>query len=220
MTRTASETLRAAVQAPTTDGDTNRMVALITTGKAPLGALAALGFEQHHIIASDRRSFLHLAGRADGSAPAGAFFRGLAQGEDLALEKLSAFTTACGADERAVAAYHPQAGCQAYPAYVAWLALNADPVDVVIALTANFAAWGRYCAAVGQALRVHYGFDDEACGFFDFFAAPAPEPERQALDAVQAALDAGRLTDASARYSRLLRSYELMFWNTLADGAV
>ncbi|MEU1834961.1 hypothetical protein ABZ551_38195, partial [Streptomyces rimosus] len=31
---------------------------------------------------------------------------------------------------------------------VARLALGAEPADVVIAVTANFAAWGGYCATV------------------------------------------------------------------------
>ncbi len=45
-------------------------------------------------------------------------------------------------DEAEAASYEPLPGCQAYPAYVAWLALNASPADVVLALTANFSAWG------------------------------------------------------------------------------
>ncbi|MFD0382255.1 hypothetical protein ACFQ2B_06830 [Streptomyces stramineus] len=49
----------------------------------------------------------------------------------------------------------------------------------MVALTANFAAWAGYCATVGRALRTHYGFDDRACAFFDFFAEPAPRPTRR-----------------------------------------
>ena len=120
-------------------------------------------------------------------------------------------------DEAALRGYQPRAGCQAYPAYVAWLALNADPRDVVLALVANFAAWGDYCGTVSRALREHYGFDETGCGFFDFFAAPAPEVEEQALVAVQEALDAGWDAEASLGYGRLVQNYELMFWNTLAE---
>jgi hypothetical protein len=64
-------------------------------------------------------------------------------------------------------------------------------------------------------MREHYGFDDEACGFFDFFATPLPDDEAVAV--VQAGLDAGALDqEAARRYARLFQSYELMFWNTLA----
>lgn len=194
----------------------NRLVPLIATGQAPVRVLAALAAEQHRIIASDWRSFLALAARAASPAD-GEFFITLAGGETLVLPKLAAFAAACGLDGPALEAYQPLAGCQAYPAYLAWLALNGQPTDVVLALTVNFAAWGSYCGTVATALRKHYGFDDGACEFFDFFAAPAPEMERQALATVQSGLDAGLHTPAAFGYGRLLQSYELMFWNTLAD---
>jgi hypothetical protein len=106
-------------------------------------------------------------------------------GRGLALATLPALTRACGMDEAAVAAYRPHPGCQSYPAYLAWLALNGEPAEVILALMVNFAAWGGYCRTVAAALREHYGFGDEACGFFDFFATGAPEMEQQALAAIR-----------------------------------
>jgi hypothetical protein len=88
---------------------------------------------------------------------------------------------------------------------------------VVLAVVANFSAWGSYCKTIAQALRVPYGFDDGGCAFFDFFAMPAPGDDQPALVVVQAGLDAGRGTDKALEYGRLLQSYELMFWNTLAE---
>ena len=221
MARSAREVLAEAVRELAPDAGGNRFVPLLADGGAPGQVIADFALEQRHIIAADRRSFLHLADRAADAPPVEAFFTGLAQGETLALDRLTALETACGLDAAAVRGYEPRAGCQAYPAYVAWLALNAEPVDAVVALTANFAAWGNYCAEVARALRQHYGFDDEACGFLDFFAAPAPEVTEQALDAVRSGTDAGHAVGGPAvhRYGRLLQTYELMFWNTLADGA-
>lgn len=200
------------------DGQENRLVPLIVSGRAPVSVLAALAAEQHRIIVSDRRSFLTLAAKAAGPAES-AFFSSLADGETAVLPKLAAFATGCGLDQAALAAYRPLAGCQAYPAYVAWLALNAEPTDVVLALTVNFAAWGSSCGAIAAALREHYGFADAACEFFGFFAQPAPELAQVAHVGLQSGLDAGRHTPAAFEYVRLLQSYELMFWNTLADGA-
>jgi hypothetical protein len=122
-----------------------------------------------------------------------------------------------GAADRAERLAQPApAGCQAYPSYFAWLALNAEPADVVVALTANFAAWGGYCSAIATAMRTHYDFTDAACGFFDFFATP--QPPDQAAAAAQAGLDAGTLDpERTRRYARMIQSYELMFWNGLAD---
>jgi hypothetical protein len=183
---------------------------------APLSVVGALALEEQRIVASDWRSFLTLAARC--GEPAGrAFFGALAQGEGLALPTLAPLVAACGVDEAAARAYRPLPGCQAYPSFLAWLALNAEPAAATLAILANFSAWGGYCATIAEALRNHYGLTDEACGFFDFFATPAPELEEQAIAAVQAGLDAGRPLDEAREHGRLLQAYELMFWNTLAD---
>lgn len=216
MTASARELLESVRQDLAPHEGENRLVPLVREGKTPRTALAALAAEEHRIVPSDWRSFLTLAGNAV-DRPAREFFAGLAQGEGVALDALPRLAGALGMDEDAVRAYEPTAGCQAYPAYLAWLALNAEPAEVVVAVTANFAAWGSYCKTIAEALREHYGLDDESCAFFDFFAS-APDTEQQAVDAVQAGIDAGRVVDSRAReYARLFQSYELMFWNTLAD---
>ncbi|WP_431046444.1 transcriptional regulator [Streptomyces sp. P1-3] len=216
MTRDAAEVLHDAVRALAPAGGANRLVPLIAAGTAPRDVLAALALEQRHIIDSDRRSFRHLAQRAAPEPAVAAFFTALAEHETVALDRLAALTAACGLDESAIETYEPRAGCQAYPSYVARLALLAEPADTVIALAVNFASWGGYCATVSRALRRHYGFDDAACGFFDLFAEPAPDAQERTRAAVQAGLDAGRVTGAARRHGRLVQSYELMFWNTLA----
>jgi hypothetical protein len=218
MTSSAADLLERARKELAHGEQDNRLVPMIAAGTAPVSVLGALAAEQHRIIVSDWRSFLALAARAASPAD-GEFFTGLAAGENLVLPKLAAFGAACGLDQAAMEAYRPTPGCQGYPSYLAWLALNGEPTDVVLALTVNFAAWGSYCGTVAAALREHYGFDEDGCAFFDFFAAPAPEMERQALATVQSGLDAGRATEAAFEYGRLLQSYELMFWNTLADSA-
>ncbi|MFD3930403.1 transcriptional regulator [Streptomyces sp. NPDC058614] len=216
MTRTASDLRESITGRLAPDPHANRLLPLIARGAAQRSTLAALALEQRHVIAADRRAFLHLAQRPDAGPESAAFFAMLAEGEALAEDRLGAYSAACGADEALAAAYEPLADCRSYPAYVAWLALNGSPVDVVLALSANFAAWGGYCATIAEALRRHYGFDDEACGFFDFFAEPAPELERKALAAVQAGLDAGRIDEDEAyRYGRLLQGCEAKFWHAL-----
>ncbi|WP_394831311.1 hypothetical protein LVJ94_32855 [Pendulispora rubella] len=216
MNQTAQELLRDVERQLEPKSDENRLVPSISDGRAPRAVLAALACEQHRIITSDWRSFLYLAARSPHPS-AGGFFTTLAQGEVLALEALSGFAEACGVGGRALEDYAPRAGCQAYPSYLAWLALNAEPSDVVLAVVANFRAWGNYCRTVSKALREHYGFGDSGCAFFDFFAAPAPDLERQALAVIQSAIDAGRGTARAFEYGRLLQRYELMFWNTLAE---
>ncbi|MGA4798480.1 transcriptional regulator [Streptomyces lavendulocolor] len=218
MTQQARELLEATARTLAPRQGANPLVAAIADGTAGRTVIGTLALEQRHILASDRRSFLHLAARAAPRPHGTSLFTTLAEGEALALERLGALLHGCGLDEVAAGAYEPMAGCQAYPSYVAWLALNGDPADVAIALYANFAAWGDSCATIAGALRTRYGFTDEACGFFDFFALPAPALEDLAVAAAQEGLDGGHVTmPAALRHGRLLQSYEAMFWNTLAS---
>lgn len=218
MTRTAREILDAASAELAPAEKDNRLVPLIASGAAPRSVFATIAAEESRIVRSDWRSFLTLAARCT-EENSRELFAGLAAGEALALGQLDKLVAATGLDDAALAEYQPMAGCQAYPAYMAWLALLGEPADVVVALIANFAAWGSYCATIAGAMREHYGFDDEACGFFDFFATPVPEIEAQAVAALQAGIDAGRHSGEAFTYGRLFQSYELMFWNTIADTA-
>jgi hypothetical protein len=194
----------------------NKLVPLIASGQAPRSVFATIAAEESRIVRSDWRSFLTIAARCT-EPVSRELFSGLAAGEGLALAKLDTLRAATGVDDAALAAYEPKAGCQAYPAYLAWLCLFGEPADVIIALMANFAAWGSYCATIAGAAREHYGFDDDACAFFDFFAEPVPGMDDAAAAAVALAMDAGRQTDEAFTYGRLFQSYELMFWNTIAD---
>jgi hypothetical protein len=194
----------------------NPLVAAVAGGQAPVAAIAALAAEEWLIIPGDRRSFLTLAARATDVA-AVEFFAGLAQGENVAQPLLVPFAAAAGLGRAGLDTYAPRAGCQAYPAYVSWLALNAAPAEAALALAANFAAWGGYCAGLAAGLRQEYGFDDTACAFLDFFAGPGPDLDGQAVAAAQAALDRGDDLDRARTYGRLLHDYETMFWRALAD---
>jgi thiaminase len=196
----------------------NRFVQLVSEGRLPVERLAAVAGEEYWIGESDRRSFLYLAARFP-EAPAVDFFLGLAAVENPARIQLLRYAAALGLGEQDLQAYEQKPGCQAYASHVAWLALNGSQSDVSLALVANFAAWGSYCGAVAQGLRRHYGLKDEDVEFFEFFATPAPEIEQLASAVAQHSLGAtGGLPDSTRRHARLVQAYELMFWNTLAEG--
>ncbi|WP_274912580.1 transcriptional regulator [Streptomyces sp. WZ-12] len=214
----ATTVLEEAVRALAPEDGANRLVQRIAAGQAPRSVFAAFALEQRHLIAADRLSFQHLARRADGDPPVADFFDLLAEEESRALARLAGLTDACALTDRDVAGYRPRPGCQAYPSYVARLALGAEPADVAVALTANFAAWGGYCATIRAALREHYGFPAAADGFFALFAEPAPEVATAARAAVQQGLDTGQARPERAhRYGQLLQAYEVMFWNSLDE---
>ena len=92
-------------------------------------------------MSSDRRSFAELATRFP-LGLAGTFFLGMAEGEGVALDKLRGFCDWLGMTDEELRAYEPHPGAQAYPAFVAWLALNGSRADVVLAFLANLAVWG------------------------------------------------------------------------------
>jgi hypothetical protein len=182
--------------------------------RVPTGSLQRLAGEQHTIIAGDRRSFAYLASRcSEGST--GDLFLGLAQSEGVALGHLAGFAGWLGMDRAALDAYEPLPGCQAYTAYVGWLALNGTAADVAMAFLANLEAWGGNCARVAEALRGRYGAPEAAVAFFDYFAATPPGFEASALAVVDAGLAAGDPPARIARATRLLQAYELLFWDTL-----
>ena len=184
----------------------HRYLVDLESGRVPLGSLRTFAGEQRAIIASDRKSFEHLEHRFP-DPPACEFFRDLAAGETEALRLLERFAAAVGLGRE----YEPLAGCQAYSAYVAWLALNGSPADVALAFLANLESWGRSCRRMRGALRPAYG--DDAVAFFDFFAAPPADFEQRAL-----ALIAIGEPSSARRAARLLQAYELLYWDTLADG--
>ena len=128
----------------------NRLVPLIERGGAAPAVFGMIAAEETHIVRSDWRS-LHLLASRSTEPTAREFFAGLAQGEGLALAKLPALAAAGGLDEEALRDYEPMAGCQAYPSYFSWLALNGEPADVIVGVVANFAAWGDYCGRIATA---------------------------------------------------------------------
>jgi hypothetical protein len=189
----------------------------LADGRVAPDRLVDLATEQHGIIASDRRSFAHLARRFP-EPPAGDLFLELAQGEGVALGHLGGFATWLGLDPAGLGDREPSPGGQAYTAWVAWLALNGSAADVALAFLANLAAWGDNCARVSAALRQRYDAGAEATAFFDFFAAPAPGFQEQALTVVEVGLAGGDPPVRARRAARLLQAYELMFWDSLMEG--
>jgi purine-cytosine permease-like protein len=196
----------------------NPYLELVSAGAVPRGRLGDFAAEQAQLRASDRRSFLYLAARSND--PAGALFAEFADTERRALDLLTIFMQALG--RRVEPDAGPQrAGCRAYPAFVAWLALNAQPVDAALAVVACQPAWTASFAGIGRALRDHpgYKFDQRACAFFDLMAAPDAHTEDQLLRMVSASVDTGQPPLRAAGYARLLASYQAMFWTTLAAEA-
>jgi thiaminase len=195
----------------------HRFLDLLRVRDVPDDRLRALAAEQHAIVSSDRRSFAQLAARFP-TGLAGDFFLSMAESEGIALGKLDGLADWLDLTDEKLQAHEPHPGAQAYPAYVAWLALNGSRTDVVLAFVANLAAWGANCAKVASALRGVYGADDDAAAFFEFFANPPDDFEDRALAVIDEALAEGDSAVPARRATRLLQAYELSFWDALTEG--
>lgn len=175
--------------------------------------------EQYYIINSDLRSVALLVSR-QGHGPNREFFLGALQGEAASRDALLAFARALEMSEDDLRAYEPMPGCQAYPAYVAWLAAYGSAADFAAAFLVNLPAWGGSCARMSAGLEGGYGLSPEAVAFFDLFAAPALEFEADSLRVIQWGLDRGVDLRGVARAARLIQAYELMYWDTLYEGSI
>lgn len=194
----------------------NRFLDLLEAREVPREALGAIAGEEYRIVGSDRRSFALLAARFP-DPPAGDLFLSLAQGEAQAMRLLLDFASALGWGEGELTAYEPRPQAQAYPAYLAWNAVYGTRSAVALAMFANLAEWGAYCAQAAAALRTGYDLSDEAVGFFRFFAEPPPGFGEQATAVVAAGLAAGEDPREALRAARMLHAYETAFWDSLAE---
>ncbi|HEU5158585.1 MAG TPA: hypothetical protein VFU43_16430 [Streptosporangiaceae bacterium] len=195
----------------------NRFLDLLEAGRVPRERLARLAGEQYRIVGSDRRSFAMLASRFP-EPPSGPVFLMLAGGESEALRLLADYAGALGWGERELRAHRPHPLAQAYPAYLAWSALNGTRSGVALAMLVNFGEWGGYCARAADALRARYDFTEEAVAFFRFFAELPPGFTEQATDMIVAGLAAGDDPEESLHAARMMHAYELAFWDAMAEG--
>jgi hypothetical protein len=132
--------------------------------------------------------------------------------EGEAVERPVALAASLGGDEVGLTGYEPRPGCQAYTAFVSWLALNGSRAELALAFLVNIAAWGGNCRRLADLLQ---GRCDPS--LFEFFAEPAAGFGEFALAVADQGLTAGDSPARARRGARLLQAYELLFWDTLAD---
>ena len=194
-------------------------LAALEGGRVAREKLRIFAGEQYNIINSDLRSISLLVNRYGGLA-SGAFFLGALQGEAAARDALLAFAKALGMGEADLRAYEPLPAAQAYPAYVAWLALYGSDAEFAAAFLVNLPAWGGNCGRMSAALRQKYGLGEADVAFFDLFATAPPEFEANALAIIDDGLARGVDPRAIARAARLVQAYELMFWDALHQASL
>lgn len=193
-------------------------LAALERGELLKDKLRLFAGEQYHIINSDLRSIALVVNR-HGHLPSRPYFIGALQGEAAARDALMLFAKDLGMEEDELRRYEPSPGCQAYPAYVAWLALYGTDAHFAAAFLLNLPAWGANCGRMSVALKSNYGLSSEAVSFFELFAQPGSQFEAGSLQVIQAGLDRGVEPMSIARAARLIQAYELMYWDALYEAS-
>jgi len=178
--------------------------------------LKAFAGEQYNIIRSDFRSDALMVNRF-GTTRSGTLLHGIMDGEAQALPLLLDFAKALGLDEDQLRKYEPRPGAQAFPAYVASLALYGSEAEIGAAFLMNFPIFGENTGRMSAALQRNYGLTQHDVAFFDFFASPIPNFECDALSMIQQGLDHEASPSLVERAARLLQAYEKLFWDTVAE---
>lgn len=186
-------------------------------GRVPRDLLKVFAEQQHHIISSDLRSIALILSR-QGMLPSRRFLMTVLQGEAAALDRLHAFAEALGLNIADLELFEPMPGAQAYCTFVAWLALYGSDAELAAAFLVNLPTWGSNCGRMHKALRESYAIAPSPLAFFDLFAN-MPSFEQEAMGIIQNGLDRGVTTQLIHRAARMLQSYELMFWDTIAGAA-
>jgi thiaminase len=138
-------------------------------------------------------------------------------GEFQALGMLLDFAKALGLSEDELKSYEPRPRAQAFPAYVALLALHGSEAEIGAAFLMNFPVFGENTGRMSAALQRNYGLTPHDVAFFDFFAGPIPNFECDALAMIEAGLEQGAEPLLIKRAARLLQAYEKLFWDTVAE---
>jgi pyrroloquinoline quinone (PQQ) biosynthesis protein C len=192
-------------------------VAAVECAKVSQQSLGTFAIQQHHIIASDLRSIALLLAR-HGDQPSRPYLLNVLQGENSAYEALTRFAQAIGIGQEKLRESEPIAAAFAYSAFLAWLGVYGSDAEMAGALSLNFDAWGANCTRLSSALKANYGLELESVAFFDLFAN-LPRQDPAAVVVIQNGLDRGISSTAIARAARMLQSYELMYWDAMADAA-
>jgi len=172
--------------------------------------------EQYNIIQSDLRSAALMVSRF-GATQSGTFLREIMDGEAQALSLLLGFAKALGLNEKQLQEYEPQPGAQAYPSYVASLALYGSEAEIGAAFLMNFPSFGNNTRRMSVALQRNYGLTQHDVAFFDLFTSPMPNFECNSLLMIQAGLDHVANPRLIKRAARLLQAYEKLFWDTMSE---
>lgn len=191
----------------------------LEAGEVSNAQLEAFACEEFNIVNRDLSSNALLVSRF-GASPSSTFFKGILDGEIIALQFIIDFSAALGLSKWNLDQCEPRAGAQAFPAYVASLAAFSNQADVAAAFLLNFPIFGENTGRMAEALqKPPYNFSAEDVAFFTFFATPVPTFDEEAIAVIAEGLRNGAKPRLIKRSARLLQAYELLFWETVGEQA-
>lgn len=181
-------------------------------GSIQASDLLAFAVNLHELVASNVASICHMAQR-HGDGELGAFYRATADGEGEGLRLLASFVdaardAAAGADPPAVDAL-----AQAYPAYVARIAISGAPPGYLVCYLHLWRASTQTYRALARTLEHVSGFGESDLRHFAFFGDTDPE-----LTALAEEI-AGRIEPAARtrglQLAHHLHLFEELFWRRM-----
>ncbi len=195
----------------------HRYLDALERGAVSEQALRAIPGHQYQLMISLIRADAHMLHRF-GGGPFRDYFFAVLGGSMTAFPALLDLAKRLGMDHEALEHYEVDPDGFAYACYVAWLADNGSPAELICGLSINLPAWGANCQRVSAALHKHYAFSDTDTRFFDGFAGAAPD-EEVIVAAIGHDLACQVPADRIARAARLIQAYELRFWDAMAKAA-
>lgn len=198
---------------------THPYIEALAEGRIERDRLRIFAAEQYHIIKYDMRSFALLLSRQS-DFKLRQFFTASVNYESAAFEAIFPFAEALGMSEADLEAHEPMPGAHMYPAFLALTAAYGSAAEMAAAFIVDMEGWGSNCGAMSRILKESHGFTPDQVHFFDHFAAEDPTFEPRSLEVVQAGLDAGVEPRAIRRASRLMLSYELLYWDTIYEASI
>ncbi len=192
-------------------------LAAVEAGKLPRDHFKVFAAQQYRIVSRGLQNIALLVSRF-GDQPSRKSLNGFLQAEFQVIEALKTFARALGMDEIQLKQAHPLPRALTFSTYETALCLYGSDADLITAFYFDAQVWIKNAGRIGQALIEKYGFQPDDVQFFLMYADYQPS-EHDVLPYLALALRRGESPHQIKEAVHLLLSYELDFWDAMADAA-
>ncbi len=195
----------------------HRYLKMVEQGKVPREAFKTFAAQQYRIVSRGLQNIALLVSRY-GNLPSRDILNGFLQAEFSVLKALDKFATALGMSAEELHNAPPLPKALTFSTYESLMCLYGSDADLITAFYFDAEVWIKNATRVGKALQEKYGFTADQVEFFMMYANYQPSDDA-VLPYLQAALNRGVSPQQIKESVYLLLSYELMFWDAMAEAA-